>query len=227
MKNPHLVPVLNSIVLIFCITLLAGCGAHRVTPQPAGDFLQDYTLLKTGKDNEPGLLYLRPDANIRSYHKIIIEPVTFRLKKGIDETGLNLERAKALEDFFTQSLRNALAPTMELVSKPAPDVLRLRVGLTDIVPVNRLTNTLTSVHVLLAVSAASRFGAGEHIGVSSMSAEVELTNAESNQVLFASVDRRAGEKSLFSSTESDVRAAIQLWSARIAEAITGKKAGDD
>lgn len=96
-------------------------------------FLSDYGRLKPAPWGDGIECWRSPQANLKKYNKVLITRMEVTLKpeqqKGIDPTDL-----KTLTDYFHAALVRELKPQMAIVDKPGPDVIVIRIALTDLVP---------------------------------------------------------------------------------------------
>ena len=110
--------------------------------------------------------------------------------KGIDPTEL-----KALTDYFQNALVKALGPTYPVVTQPGPDVLRMRVAITDLIPTKPEMSVVTLVvpyATVADVAAGGGTGSTPYLGQTAI--EAEFLDSRSNEVLAAYVDRQVGKK---------------------------------
>ena len=126
------------------VVLLAACassnsGGGSVVSDPSrmtrSGFLSDYAQLAPVAGTE-GIQCWRDDAvDLKKFNKVLIARMVVTLKdgesKGIDPTDL-----KTLTDYFHGSLVKAIQPQMPVVDQLGPDVLVIRIALTDLVPTN-------------------------------------------------------------------------------------------
>ncbi len=64
-----------AIVLLAAIGLV-GCAASGMKDVEQSGFLQDYSQLKPGTDDQAALVYMKPGVDFKSYSKIMFERVT-------------------------------------------------------------------------------------------------------------------------------------------------------
>lgn len=184
------------IVLTIGVCLLAGIGwAKEKELKPSG-FLQDYSLL-SGDDpmKKVDWVYIKEDAKWPKYKKMMLDDVVFFAAQDADYKGLETQEMVDLSKAFHQAFITNLAGAVEFTDKPGPDVMRIRLAITNLKPNNSLTGTLTTiVPVGFAVSTIKYAATGSHIGIGSVSVEAELVDSQSGEVLGALVDEEMGKK---------------------------------
>ncbi|VGO22518.1 DUF3313 domain-containing protein [Pontiella sulfatireligans] len=180
--------------------LMAGCSTPvQERKVSKSGFLKNYSQLKSGKDGEVQLLYINPRANFAKYQKVMLEPVQMRVKEDSKLAKVPKAEKKELVNYLATTLREQLKSDYIFVSKPGPDVMRLRVAITDGKKGKVVMNTVsTIIPISLAVDLVKYAATGTHMAVGEASIEAEGLNSASGVRLFAAVDARSGRKSLMS-----------------------------
>jgi len=201
-------------VLLLCITA-SGCArtyqARYV--DPAG-FLDDYSLLKEGEDNEAILSYWKNGVSWPSYKKIIVEPV---LVKKAPDSGLNdMTHAEnfRLQELLDYRLREGLKQYFKLVTKPGTDTIRVQYAITDVETSVVLLDMFSSVYPSArTLSALKHLVTGTESFVGKASIEGKITDSTTGDLLMAAADARAGGKTLIGSTNEwdDVEESYKYW----------------
>ena len=121
------------------------------------------------------------------------------LKDDAEYKGIDPDAMKAMTDYFHEAIVRELGSDYPIVTEPGPDVLRVRIAVTDLVP----TKTAMSVIVLavpfasaadLASGAATKGGAGSPPYLGRAGIEVEGIDSETLQPVFSYVEERRGKK---------------------------------
>lgn len=207
----------------FCI--LSGCAAHKTEPKPQG-FLGDYSKLKPGDDTQAGLVWIQPGLNPKNYDAIVVDRMQTWIKPDTTFKNVNAEDLNELVNYCSSTLAKEVAQVMPITPKPGPRVLVLRSALTDIVPGEPVSGTLSSiVPVGIVASGATQAVTGSGIGVGESSIETELLDGHTGQRLAAAVDRRAGTKAPFRGSMQDAQDACDYWAKLIAKRLAEFKAG--
>jgi len=219
---------ISFIVMIgFC--LMAGTGWAEKKMRPSG-FLSDYSKLKEGKSGEADFTYIKEGANWKSYDKIMIDHLVFFMSEDAEYKGIQSDELKEMADTWHRAFLDALGEDYEIVQGPGPGVLRFRAAITDLTPTKPGLNTVTSIiPVGLAVSVIKTGVTGAGIGVGKVTAEVEILDASTNEVLAAAIDFKAGKKYRLDKAMSKwghVKLAIESWAEQLhgrLEEVSGKK----
>ena len=191
----------NALLLTGLLLLVSGCastGDAQKGPKYSG-FLQDYSQLKPEAEGSEAMKYVNPQADMKKYQKFIIERITIMLKDDAQYKGIDPDAMKALTDYFHEAIIRELGTDYPVVTEPGPDVMRLRIAITDLVP----TKTAMTVVVLLtpyatvadlASGAASKGGAGSAPYLGHAGIEMEGIDSETLQPVFMYVEQRFGKK---------------------------------
>jgi len=193
-------------------TVLAASGvvAPQVSAKPAvaenltlGDyvtkgFLSDYSGLASVDGDEGAYRYIDPRVDFSNYSKLLIDRIRIWYKDDADYKGIDPDDLKALTDYFHQTLVKQVGDDYEVVSKPGPDVLRVRIAVTDLVPNKPEASVVTLVVPFAWVADA---GAGVAKGETGSTAftgeatiEMEAMDSLSSQQVGAYIDREMGKK---------------------------------
>ena len=170
---------------------------RSVTKTPDSGFLgKDASLLTPGdiSKGQVGLRYFNPSAQWRQYTKIIIEPVTFW---GDDTTKVKPPDQQALATYFRGALEKEFAQQFEIVTTPAPGVVRLQVAITD---AEAATPGMRSISVIVPqmrlLNAVQSMATDKQVFAGGLQAEMKLTDAATGQLLSAAVGRAMGGGSI-------------------------------
>ena len=214
-------------LLAVTILLVAACATRR-TPPPAdvSGFLDDYSLLRPGGAGEVALVYRNPDAQWRSYDKVLLEPVTlWRSGRGsldpVPEGDL-LRLAADLE----AAVRRRLGDGFTLVDEPKPGTMRIRLAITDARASDPILDVLRARGDGDVTRGTGPLDPETRRFIESAQIEGEIRDALTNQLLAAGVDRRRREGALPIDTWADVDRALGFWAERVCsrlEARTGTR----
>jgi len=214
---------------------LSGCDTtHQVseTPKDFSGFLGDYLLLTKGQSGEANYLYLDRAAPWDRYTKLYIENIDLWHSDEPDSPlgRLPLETQQMLVNFFHTALANAAAREFQIVNHAGPDVLVVRVAVTEARPSKPVLNLVSSVvPVSLVVSYAKRAITGTGTGVGAVRIEMMATDGLTGQLVGAAVDERAGTKALrskFGGSWGDAQLCFDWWSQRFVKRAAMLKRGD-
>jgi len=214
-------------LIVLCVfSLFYGCASSEQAGkvQTTG-FLKDYSKLRPGEPGEPLLFYRNPSVNWRDYDKAMIDPVT--IWRGEDSKlgeipPRDLQRLTRL--LKVKAIEAVRAEGMQVVDKPGPAVMRIRVALTEAEQANRTMHAMTSVVPLPSVSKMAT-GTRAFVGVAGI--EGEVSDSVTGEVLMAGVDRRGGGRELTDVRNpwSHVEKAFQYWSDRFRQRLCEERGG--
>jgi hypothetical protein len=162
------------------------------------DFLSDYSKLKPEGGDSAAYRYRAEGVEWPRYKKLLIDRIKIWFKddsayKGIDPTEL-----KALTDYFHAAIVKAVEDAYPVVTEPGPDVLRLRIAVTDLVPNKPEASVVTLVVPFLwiadAGSGVAEGKTGSTAFVGEATVEVEALDSTSNRQVAAYIETRVGKK---------------------------------
>lgn len=195
-KNIKRCLVMGSALLV----LAAGCASTKEASGPKyTGFLSDYSQLKPETEGSKVLKYVNTQADMRKYSRFIVERIIVYLKDDAEYKGIDPDVMKAMTDYFHEAIVRELGSDYAIVNEPAPDVLRLKIAITDLAP----TKTAVSVIVLatpfgtvpdLLSGAATKGGAGSAPYLGHTAIEVEGIDSETLLPVFAYMEQRYGKK---------------------------------
>lgn len=201
------------------IALMAGCagtGTSSSSTQAASSnfsgFLSDYSKLKPVEGIDGTLRYIDTSANLRPYTKVMIDPVQVFLTPNPEYKGLEPDALKRMSDAFHSAFLGSLVSGYQVVNKPGPDVLRLRLAITGVQAVKPAMGA-TDFIPIKAIFNVAREAAGEAPRVAEIAAEMEMLDAQ-GRVVGAAVSSRKGDKSLAQGekiTWNDLQAIVNVW----------------
>lgn len=198
MKNRGL--LLGVFAAVLAVGIFSGCSTPQtMQPYKNAGFLQNYDRLKPAPTGGEALVWHKPDAELRQYNKILLERVVVWYKDDADYKGIDPTDLKALVDYFHKAVSDALGDAYPVVTEPGPDVMRVKVALTQLVP----TKTSLSVVALLAPyatipdiasGAVGKGGLGSSPYLGDAAIEAMGLDSMTSDVLWEYLDRRIGKK---------------------------------
>lgn len=206
---------LGKVVAMLVFLTLAGCAASGMKDVRQTGFLGDYSQLQPGADDQAALLYIKPGANFKGYSKLMFERVAVVLSDKAESRTLDPAILQEMTDYYQNALFAAVKNDFEIVDKPGPDVLRVRVAITELQPSNPVANTMSSiVPVGIVVAGATKAVSDENLGTGEAGTEFELLDSTTGERLAAAVDRRQGGKAAFRGKWDDTKDAFDYWAKR-------------
>ena len=128
---------------LLLVMLLAGaCATHPMTRRSG--FLQDYNRLKQDPQDPSLMFWERKGVDWKRYRRLMIDPVEVRIDPAKAERELTRGEMKKLAQTLRKITLDTLKESYPVVDRPAPDVLRIRAAITELVPVMPVAN-ITSV----------------------------------------------------------------------------------
>jgi len=160
-------------------------------------FLTDYSNISSTADSG-AYRYRDPSADFSKYNKLLVDRIKIYFKDDAEYKGIDPDELKQLTDYFYQAIEDAVGDKYPMVAEPGPDVLRLRIAVTDIVP-NRPEASVTSLVVpFLWVGEAGAGAAMKEAGTTPFtgeaSIELEALDSASGGQLAAYIETRLGKK---------------------------------
>ena len=203
-------------VAVISMFLAVGCAAQKMEVKKYSGFLGDYSKLQPGPEGGVAERYITPGADLKNYNKIMMDQVRFYFKDDAGDKGIDADEMKELADTFHRDVIDALGSAYPLVAKPGPNVMRLRVAITDMELPNRGINVISTVlPVGLAVSTVKSGVTGKGTGCGEVSMEFQVLDSQTNQVLVQGVDRRSGGKIDSMSKFGTAEDAFKFWAQRL------------
>lgn len=189
--------------------LLSGIAWAGAAGQYSG-FLQDYPQFEPDKEKKGAMIYRKPGVEVKTYTKILIDPIEIWLAPDSEYKGIEPDEMKALADAFRQALVQALEPEYPVVSKPGPGVLGIRLAITNVHMKKKKRGLLGYTPVGLVVTTGMAM-AGKNISLQNATIEGELLDAQTNERLSALIDSqpdveaKAKEKMTWEGIESTLK----------------------
>ena len=163
-------------------------------------FLDDYSKLKpqtsaAGQD----LVYVAPGAfeQLAKFTGVMVDQPEIILSADSDYKGAKPDDLKAISDMMRSTLIEELkAGGRNVVEQPGPNVIYLRLGLTDLYLKKKKRNVLgyTPIGFVVKAGVDAVQGMMDNVDIIEMSLEAELRDSQSNEQLSAIVVRRGARK---------------------------------
>jgi hypothetical protein len=187
---------LVALIVVSLMLPLGGCGkTHQAPKIQTSGFLNDYSQLEKGGKGEAQLIYLHPDIDLKDYDRILMEPVRVYVRPDTKLSQLRQLDIQDIINYLDSALREQLKGEYQLVDRPGPGVMRMRVAITEAEGGMVVLDTISSVTPIgLAINGIKRIATGTYAFTGQMGIEVEFLDSQTDTRLVAAVDRRAGEK---------------------------------
>jgi hypothetical protein len=204
----------KGLIIVLAGFLHYGCAAAP-KEAPTG-FLKDYPQFQPGPAEGIDQIYVKPGMDLKKYKRVMLDEAQFYLKKDSAGQGLQASELKELSDAFHRAVFEALGTAYPLVTEPGPDVLRIRLAVTNVETSNPAMSGITTVlPVGLAVSVAKKATTGAYTGVGGASMEAEFLDSTTNERLAAGIDTFNGSKMSGFSKLGAAKEAFEFWAKRL------------
>lgn len=160
-------------------------------------FLSDYSKIRPVGDGSKAFIYRNPMVDKTRYKKLMIDPIKVWTKDN-SWPGDGDVQLDELAAYFRQAILKAVSDTYVVVDAPGPDVLRLRIAVTDLEANDPGISLLTFVIPFLWIGEASAGAARGEVGstpfVGQATLEMEALDGQTNVQVAAYIERRVGKK---------------------------------
>jgi len=226
---------MRALVALAAVTVLlgSGCGTTqrqtvKQSPTICGFLGADLCQqLQPGAREEAGLRYVNPKGTFTQYDKVMIVLVGFF---GSDPAKVPPKDEQRLTDLFYKNLHEALAKRYQVVDEVASGVMKVEVALLDAETATAGARSVTMVVPQLRVlSTGYALAAGRFPFSGGAEAAAKISDAMTEQVLGAAVDRRAGGGSVDAAAQwqwGDAENAIKVWSSLLANGLYAYTSGE-
>lgn len=201
------------------VLLLAACGqkTERAALEPVGPgrqvvMLSNPSQLQPGGPGQAALRYINPNVNWSRYTRLIIQPVSFW---GSAPSQADAAVQQDMCNYLYNALVTRLGREIQIVNRPGPNTMVLRVALTDVTasdPALRTVSVVVPQARLLSLAGSELTGQQPFAG--SAQAEGEVTDSSTGQRLAAFVDRRQGGSSVETAgggSYADAKTIMDYW----------------
>jgi hypothetical protein len=210
-----------------CVVALCACSVtQQDKPEsgssvPTSGFLSDYSQLRPGTKDQALLVYFNPNANWSQYTAVMIDPVTIGFAP---ERQISQQDQITLANYYRQQLEQNLSKTFAIVNQPGPNVMRLRVALTDATTATPVLRTISVVVPQARIlNSVKDLASGTYAFVGSARSEGEVLDSVTGIRLAAAVDQRSGGLSIKNADVwqwGDAENAMDYWAQRTAQRLT-------
>ena len=179
----------TKMTLVFTLFVFLTSASLAIGGKYSG-FLEDEPVFKADEDRKGALVYRKAGVNLKSYTKIMIDPVEIWIAPKTKYKGIKPDDLKVLADTFRQAIVDALEPTYPVVNKPGPDVLGIRIAITNVYITKKKRGLLGYTPIGLVTSTAVK-ALGDNMSLQEAIIEAELLDSQSNERLGALIDQQS------------------------------------
>ena len=197
-KSRILIPLLLAAAVVGNNVHAADSNSPKLGDYQTVGFLSDYSKLKPEAGDSNAYAFQASPEVGGKYNKVIIDRIKIFFTdeseyKGVDPTDL-----KALTDYFHHALVKALGNAYPVVTDPGPDVVRLRIAVTNVTANKPAASLVTLAVPFLWIADAGTGVAKGQTGstafVGKASIEAEALDSVSNQQVAAYVETEIPKK---------------------------------
>jgi len=168
------------ICIIIAVTSLLSLGCQQTQKVTTSGFLGDYSQLEPWEGNKKIMVYEKPGVNWKQYKRLMVDPIVVDYHPSTKSRRVKPHELVKLTDFFHEKIVKAVDDTYPVTETPAPDVLRIRVCITDIDPTVTALNIASSVAVFVPLD------------MGGAAIETEYIDSVTKERIFAAMEQRKG-----------------------------------
>jgi hypothetical protein len=185
-------------------------------------------ILVKGTGDQMLYRYENPKADVKSYSKILIDPVIVVKASELDEK--DLENYQKLANNAFVYLNQELKQDYPITDSVGPNTMRLQMAIIDAdtsKPVRNLLSTVMPIGIGLSI--VKYAAVGKQSGVGEISGELKLTDASTGELLGAAVDRRVGGKAPQGIWDTWYNAdeALKFWAKKVRYVLCERRGASD
>jgi hypothetical protein len=206
----------KKLLIAFVVMMAAVPGALAEEKMQTSGFLVDYSGFKPGPEGGAKWVYIKEGLDFKVYNKVMVDQVTFFMKDDAQYKGIQPEDIKELSEAFNNAVRENIDKFYPLVDQPGPDVMRIRVAITDLVPGKPGMSAVSTVMPIgLGLSIIKKAATGKHTGVGETGMEMEVLDSSTNTRIAAAIDQQAGSKLAGMKKWGSAEEAFKFWTERL------------
>jgi hypothetical protein len=173
-----------SLSVLLGLLVLTLATAAAVPPQSG--FLDSYPPLQPDARHPGSFIYLAPGGSLKGLTKVQIDPILVWYSKDSTYQGIDPNELSAVTENLRKALVKHLAPTYPVVDTAGPDVLHLRIAITNVMAEKKKRGILGYTPVGFVIGAAKNAAtAGPNINIASATLEVELLDGSGKRIAVA------------------------------------------
>jgi len=174
-----------------------------------------YDLLKPGPVGGGKLRWIKDGFDAKKYDKFMVDSVVFFLADKSDYKGIDPQEMKELCDQFNKEMVAAFKDKYPIVAVPGPNVMRIRIAITNIKQSRPGVSVVTSIiPVGLGVSVVKKGATGGWAGSGETGLEFMALDSMTEEILALGVDVRKAEFEQRFSKWGSATDAFKFWSQR-------------
>lgn len=175
-----------------------------------------YKQLTPGPEGGAKLRWTKPGTNFSTYNKFMVDSVVFYFADDAEYKAIDPQDMKELADGFNKAIVEAMKDKYPIVSEPGPDVMRLRIAITNIKPSKPGVSTVTSVLPIgLGVSLVKKGATGGWSGGGETCAELMALDSLTSEPIVLAYDEQAAAFGDRFSKWGSANETFKSWAQRI------------
>ncbi len=168
------------VCIIIAITSLLSLGCQQTQTVTTSGFLGDYSQLKPWEGNKNIMEYQKPGVNWKQYKRLMVDPIVVDYHPSTKSRRVKPNELVKLTDFFYGAIVKSVDDAYPVTNTPAPDVLRIRVCITDIDPTSTALNLASTAAIFVPLD------------MGGAAIETEFIDSVTNERLIAVMEQRKG-----------------------------------
>jgi hypothetical protein len=188
--------VVSGLVFVFATSLMScastGSAAKKSGPGFLGSYAQN---LQPGPKGGAKMRWLKPGVDFAKYNKVILEHVVFFLDDTSEDKGINTVEMNELAEKCDLALVNALKDSYPIVTEPGPDVVQIRMAITDLKQSNPVVGGITTVTMVtpigLGINLIKKGATGTWSGSGATSSELMALDSMTGEVIAVGRDEKS------------------------------------
>ncbi len=203
-------------VAFMCSCASTGSKAKRSGPGFLGAYEQK---LEKGPEGGAKMRWLKPGVDFAKYDKVILEHITFFLDDTSEYKGIDPSQMNELAQKCDLAMVNALKEGYPIVTEPGPDVVRIRMAITDLKQSNPAVGGITTVTMVtpigLGINLIKKGATGTWSGAGATASELMALDSMTGEVIAVARDQKsAGFTERYGKWDS-VEGAFKFWGERL------------
>lgn len=176
------------------LAVVIGISAAVAAPQQSSGFLDSYPPMHPDPQRPGASIYTAPGVSLKGYSKVYLDPVLVFYSRDSKYQGIDPNELSAVTEHLRAALKKSLEPKYPIVDAPGPDVIRLRVAITNLMAEKKKRGILGYTPVGFVVGGVKNMAtAGPNIKLVSGTLEAELLDPSGKQLAVITDPLLAGE----------------------------------
>jgi hypothetical protein len=176
-------------VVMIGLVFLFATGCAKKDQIKYSGFMETYPVFEPGPEGGIKHVYFKEGVDFGAYNKVMLDHVVFYFAEDSKYKGIKADVLKDLADEFHKAAAEALEGTYPLVNEPGPDVIRIRVAITELKQGRpALTLATTVMPGGFGVKTLKKVTTGTHGFAARTSMEAEILDSVSSERIAAVMD---------------------------------------